>query len=270
MSNVSHSHKTRKFLRPALVSLLWLGVMGIFFTKEILPSLTGPASSIPLLQAGLPELVGDEWMGIFYGREQVGYAHTVLYPYREEGFYGSALDSTVWLELPLLGRSNRVRVSTFCLIAPGGEIARLTVSASSAAPALSLQARLKDSDLVVLITAGGETRELSFPLPRPSLPAYVLTPFLALRPLGKGETFTVSTLDPLASLTAGRPEEGTVRFEVVDQTPDGFRLLAYYGGMTGELRLDPAGNVREITTPFGWTMKRQTAAEVTGFLERIK
>ncbi len=259
-----------KYIRPILIFLLWLGVMGVFFKKEVLPSLVDRTGSIPMLQAGLPDLVGDEWMGIFYKNDQVGYAHTVLYPYREEGFYGTALDSTVWLMVTLGGRANRVQVRSFCLIAPGGEIARFTASVRSEVPPVIVKARLDDGCLAVQVTAGAKERELSFPLPHPSLPLYALTPFLSLRPLKKGESFTIPALDPLASLTARRPESGSVRFEVTARTKNGYELLAYYGGMTGEIRLDVAGNVLEVQTPYGWALQRQTAAEVTGFLERIE
>ncbi len=259
-----------KKARIIFIFLLWLGVMGVFFSKEIIPSLTVPAYSIPLLPAGLPELVGDEWMGIFFNNDQVGYSHTVLYPHQEENFYGSALDSTIWLELSIGGRANRVQVRSFCLIAPGGEIIRLTASARSDAPPFTLKARLNDGRLEVRVTAGEKERELSFPLPRPSLPLYALTPFLSLRPLKQGESFTIPALDPLASLSAGRPKSGPVRFEVAAKTADGYDLLAYYGGMTGEIRLNAAGNVLEVKTPFGWALRRQTAAEVTGFLEMIE
>ncbi len=267
MSNPVDSRKVRRVLRPALVFLLWLAVMAVFFQKEIIPSLAGNASSIPLLQAGLPELVGDEWMGIFYNGPQVGYIHTVLYPYREEGFYGSALDNTVWLNLSFQGRKNQIQFHSYCLIAPGGEIERLNVSVKSAVPPFNLKARLEDNHLKVIASYGGKEKELTFPLPNPSLPLYALTPFFSLRPLREGESFSIPTLDPLASLSAGRPESGIIRFDVVKKAEDGYRLVAFYGGMTVDIFLDTAGKVREIITPFGWVLKKQKEMEVIAYLE---
>jgi hypothetical protein len=267
MSNQATHRKIRIFLRPSLVFLLWLGIMGVFFQKEILPSLSGASSSIPLLRAGLPELVGDEWMGIFFQREQVGYSHTVLYPHREEGFYGSALDSTIWLELSFQGRRNRISVHSFCLIAPGGEITKLRISLRSTAPALTLKAWLEDKEFKVRFQIGQEEKELSFPLPRPSLPIYALTPFLALRELKKGESFSLPTLDPLASLGAEEPQSGTMRFEVAGESAEGYHLLAFYGMMTADIYLDAAGNVLEVITPFGWALKKQKQEEVMVYLE---
>ncbi|MEA1928196.1 MAG: hypothetical protein U9N73_08300 [Candidatus Auribacterota bacterium] len=267
MPNPANNLKVRRFLRPAVILLLWLGVMGFFFQKEILPSFSGASSSIPLLRAGLPELVGDEWMGIFFQGEQVGYSHTILYPHREEGFYGSALDSTVWLEFSFLERMNRINLHSFCLIAPGGEIAELKISLRSATPPLTVKSHLANGQLEVLIKTGETEKKLSFPLPHPSLPIYALTPFLALRDLKQGESFSLPALDPLASLSAKRPESGTIRFEVAGESSEGYHLLAFYGGMTGDIYLDPTGNVLEITTPFGWVLKRQDAEEVMLYLE---
>lgn len=267
MSNPINHRKVRRFFRPAVILLIWLAVMGVFFQKEILPSLSGPSSSIPLLRAGLPELVGDEWMGIFFQGKQVGYSHTVLYPHREEGFYGSALDSTLWLKISFQGRVNRITVHSFFLIAPGGEIMSLKISARSAVPAFTLKAQIEDKELKVRFRIGEVDKEISFPLPHPSLPIYALTPFLALRDLKQGESFSLPALDPLASLSAERPESGTIRFEVAGESGEGYHLLAFYGGMTGDIYLDKAGNVLEITTPFGWAVKKQNADMVVEFLE---
>jgi len=261
--------KPRVFIRPAVILILWLIVMGIFFHKEILPSLSGPDSSIPLLRAGLPELIGDEWMGIFFQGEQVGYSHTVLYPHREDGFYGSALDSTVWLKFSFLEKINQINIQSFCLIDPDGEIIKLRISARSASPPMTLKARLANSQLEIRINTGETERELTFPLPHPSLPLYALTPFLALRDLKQGESFSLPALDPLASLSAERPEAATIRFEVAKASAEGYQLLAFYNGLTADINLDAAGNVLAVTTPFGWALKKQDAEMVTSFLEKI-
>ena len=270
MSNPVNHRKVSRFLRPAVICFLWLVVMVVFFHKEIIPSLAGSSSSIPLLQAGLPDLVGDEWMVIFFNGRQTGYTHTVLYPYREEGFYGSALDSTIWLEVSFQGRTNQVHIHSFCLIAPGGEIERLNVSVKSAAPPFNLKARLEDNHLKVIASYGGKEKELTFPLPNPSLPLYALTPFFSLRPLREGESFSIPTLDPLASLSAGRPESGNIRFEVTEKTEDGYRLLAFYGGMTVDIRLDTTGKVLKIATPLGWMLVKQSSDEVMAYLENTE
>jgi hypothetical protein len=259
-----------KKVRILFIFLLWLGVMGLFFSKEIIPSLTGPASSIPLLPAGLPELVGDEWMGIFFQGEQVGYSHTVLYPHREDGFYGSALDSTIWLEFSFQNRVNRITVHSFFLITPEGDIARMNISARSAVPPFTLKAQIEDKELKVRFRIGGVDKELSFPLPHPSLPLYALTPFLAQRDLNQGESFSLPALDPLASLSAERPEAAVIRFEVAEASAEGYHLLAFYNGLTADIDLDASGNVLAVSTPFGWGMKKQDAEEVMAFLEGEK
>ncbi len=258
-----------KKVRIIFIFLLWLGVMGLFFSKEIIPSLSGPASSMPLLRVGLTELAGDEWMGIFFQGKQLGYSHTVLYPHREEGFYGSALDSTIWLKLSFLEKINQINIQSFCLIDPDGEIIKLRISARSASPPLTLKARLANSQLEISINIGEEERELTFPLPHPSLPLYALTPFLALRELHKGKSFSLPALDPLASLSAERPESATIRFEVAEESAEGYHLLAFYNGLTADIYLNQAGNVLSVTTPFGWALKKQDAEMVTSFLENI-
>lgn len=267
MFNKGIYYKSKKYLRPTIILLAWLVVMTVFLRKEILPSFSNSSSSIPLLQAGLPELVGDEWMGIFFQGEQIGYSHTVLFPHREEGFYGSALDSTLQLDLSFQGRTGRITVHSFFLIAPGGELAKLQISARSDTPPFTLNASMKNKQLHVKFKISEVEKELSFPFYQPSLPIYALTPFLSLHDLNTGESFSIPALDPLASINAQVPEGEVIRFEVVRKSREGYYLLAFYEGITADLYLDSAGDILEITTPFGWSLKRQSADIVMKYLE---
>ncbi len=251
-----------------LVLLLWLAVMGYYFHREILPDLIGPESPASLLDLRIPELAGEEWLGIFYSGEQVGYAHTSFYPSREEGTPGTKLENTIRLELPLAGRVTRVRVRTFCRIGAGGTIDRLEVSASLIPPSFSLEGRLEKGEFRTEVTTPRGNRHISIPLPRPVLPLHLLTSLLPRRELRAGETFTVSVLDPLVGLSGSASSPESLSFRVMEAGREGQRLRADYRGLEAELTLDPAGKIREVTTAFGWALRIQTLAEVTAYLEQ--
>ena len=108
--------------RILVVFLVWLGAMGLLFKREIYPSLVPGENRIGRLEELSPALVRDQWMGIYYRDRQVGYSHTALFPHKEDGFYGSALENTLWLDLPLPGRSSRVRLHSRVLIDTSGTI----------------------------------------------------------------------------------------------------------------------------------------------------
>ena len=259
-----------KIVRFLIIALLWLGVMGVFWEKEIFPSRARPGSSFPGMEDGFPSLFRDDWLGIFFNGSQVGYGHTVLYPHREKGFYGSALDNTIWLEIPLWGKKNRVQGNTFCLFSSRGEIKRLNFHLEATRPAVKIYGRTEDTTLAVNIQIRGVEKELTLPLPRQALPLYSLTPLLALRPLKKGETFILPVIDLLESFTSRKLEPGRIRFEVADRTEEGYRLLAFYGGMTLDLWLDNAGRVLKISTPLGWDFVKQDHDEVIAFIKSLR
>ncbi len=259
--------ENRKGMRTALVLLLWLGVMGYYFQREILPALITPEPSLSLLNAGLPELAGEEWLGIFYGGEQVGYAHTSLYPGREAGLPVTNLENTIHLNLSLLDRVTRVRVRTFGRLDASGSLSRLTVSASLTSPPLVFEGALEGDVFRIKVKTGPGEEISSIHLPSPALPAYLFVSFLPLRELRPGETFAVPAFDPLSVLGGGEPEMTALSFRVLEKNRDGFLLRTDYRGISAELTLDREGKVRKITTPLGWALERQTLKEVTSFLE---
>lgn len=260
-------YPNRRGWRTALVLFLWLGVMGYYFHREILPALITSDVPVSLLDIGLPELAGEEWLGIYYAGSQVGYLHTSFYPGREAGLPVTNLENTIYLNLPLLDRVARVRVRTFGRIDVSGSLSRLTVSASLTSPPLAFEGELEGDEFRIRVRTGAREELFSIPLPSPALPAYLFVSFLAPRELRPGETFEVPAFDPLSVLGGGEPEMTTLRFRVLEKNRDGVRLRTDYRGITAELALDREGKVREITTPLGWSLKRQSLAEVTSFLE---
>ncbi len=255
-----------KCLQPAAVLLLWLGVMGIFLKQEVLPSLERPEGASRLFPAGPAETAGEEWLGIFFRENQVGYIHYSFYPRQGEGGAGSALEITAWLRLFSGGRENRVRLRGSILADTRGGVNRLELSASSTEPPISLQARGESGVLAARITAGGETRELKFPLPAMPLP-HPLTALPISGDLRPGDTFTIPGLALPAALAAGQTAEGTARFEVAGRTADGWQLRANLAGIEGELTLDRDGNLLEASTLSGWALRRQDEEEAMAFLE---
>ena len=258
-----------KIVRFLIITLLWLGVMGIFWEKEILPSRNRPESYFPGMEEDFPALFREDWLGIFFNGDQVGYGHTVLYPHNEEGSYGSALDNTILLEITFRGMKSRIHGNTFCFLSSQGRIKRLNFRLDASSPAVNISGRTEESTLVIKIKIGGKERELKLPLPREALPLYSLTPLLALRPLEEGETFTLPVIDIMRSITRGEPEAGKVRFEVADRTGEGYRLLGFFGGMTFDLWLDSSGRVLKISTPLGWDFVKQEHEEVLAFIKSL-
>lgn len=268
MSFYLPSRKNRSTVRILLISFLWLTVMGWYLHREILPSLASPEPPLPSLNDALAATSGEEWLGIFYGGKQVGYSHTFIYPVREEGLTGTKLENTIQLELPFPGRSPKVRIRTLGFITPDGNISRLKVVGSSTTPPLEIEAEMVGDEIKIRITGGEGERRFSLPLPRPSLPAYLVATLLPRQIPQPGESFSVLVLDPLSGLTGDSPKTEAIGFRVIENNSHGSRLRADYRGIAGELLLDPEGKVRKITTDLGWSLERQSLSEVTDFLAR--
>jgi hypothetical protein len=263
----SSFRKDLSAIRILLIFFLWLAVMGRYFHREILPSLAAPEPHLPFSVDALAATGGEEWLGIFYGGEQVGYAHTSLYPGREAGLPVTNLENTIHLDLSLLDRVTRVRVRTFGRLDASGSLSRLTVSASLTSPPLAFEGELEGDIFRIKVKTGPGEEIFSIHLPSPALPAYLFVSLLPRRELRPGETFAVPSFDPLSVFGGENPEMTALSFRVLEKNRDGFLLRTDYRGITAELTLDREGKVRKITTPLGWSLEKQSLKEVTSFLE---
>lgn len=250
----------------ACSAVLWLGTMGFLYRREIAPAGAAGTLSTPLVQISSELLFREEWMGIFYRGRQQGYLQTSLYPHQEKGFYGPALENTLWLDLPLPGLRNQIRSHALSLFSPGGEIHRIDLKLSSNNPAFTLEGRTENGRLEIAIRIGGQTRDFSLPLPRRALPIFSLTPLFALRPLREGDRFSLPVLDVAKSLSSRQPEFSDLRFSVDERTDAGWRLSSVYEGIDLDLALSPAGEVLRVSTPLGWELRKQNHDEVMRYL----
>jgi len=250
-----------------IVFAAWLLVMAVFYQCEIRPSRIRGEVLLPRMGEGFFSLIREEWMGIYYQGRQMGFSHSLLAPHREEGFYGSALKNTLWLEIPVRGGRTRLSSHTSCLIETGGKIRSLNLDIHNSRPRLELKGRIERGILLISLQTDLGKHDFFLPLPRPSLPFYALAPFLPRQDLKQGQVFTLPALDPLKSLTGGEPEMGEIRFQVVDRDKNGYHLTASYLGMAIDIYLDKKGEIAKIDTPLGWKLERQSHNQVMDFLK---
>jgi hypothetical protein len=250
----------------ACSTVLWLATMGFLYRREIAPAEAAGTLSAPLVQISSDLLFREEWMGVFYRGRQQGYLQTSLYPHQEKGFYGPALENTLWLDLPLPGFRSQIRSHSLCLFSTAGDIRRIDLKLSSAKPSFTMEGRTVGDRLRVAIAFAGRARDFDLPLPRRALPIFSLTPLFALRPLKEGDRFSLPVLDIAKSLSSQRPELSEIRFSVDERTEEGWRISSSYEGIGLDLSLSPSGEVTGVTTPLGWELRQQSHDEVMRYL----
>jgi len=251
----------------AVSTVLWLAAMGLLYRREIAPAEASGTLSTPLVQISSDLLFREEWLGIIYQGRQRGYLQNSLYPHQEKGFYGPALENTLWLDLPFPGFRNQIRSHALCLFSSSGDIHRIDFKLVSAHPALTLEGRSEGAQIKVSVAAGGRLRVFDLPLPRRALPLFSLTPLFALRPLREGDRFSLPVLDIAGSISSRRPEFSDVLFSVDERTAEGWRLSSSYEGIGLDLSLNPAGEVLRVSTSLGWELRKQSYDEVMRYLQ---
>ena len=99
-----------------VIILSWTIMTGLLIRREIILPMAplGNAGYQALLKRGLP--LRQNWFGIYYQGEKVGFSTTSLGSYREKDFSGYVVQNRTFLTLTILGQQNLVNLRAFLIL----------------------------------------------------------------------------------------------------------------------------------------------------------
>ena len=242
---------TRRHLLGVVIVLVWLGMMGRLVQKHHV------GSAIASLVAGTPLAVNvyDEWMGIYYEGEKVGYAHRTFGPDGQDYRF----DEQSFLEVSAMGFPLTVAIKVRGITDADLGLKAFTFDLQSGLVETSIRGRVEGSVLKLdLVTAGMKSSQSIDLDTIPTLPMS-LSALLREKPLETGQTFSVPVLDPATlSLREMVVEvKGEEFLTLQGEVFPVYRLSTGYAGIDVDLWVDTAGRILKENTPLGWELVRE-------------
>lgn len=235
-----------------VIILIWLGMMGRLIEKH------HRGSSMASLVAGTPLTVNvyDEWMGIYYQGDKVGYSHRSLSP---EGA-DFRFEEQSYMEVYAQGFPMKLSIRSSGLTGPDLGLKSFTFSLKSGLVETDIQGRVEGEVLKLEMETAGVKSSQALPLREiPTLPGS-LSALLRQKTLETGKRFSLPILDP-ATLSQREmivEVKGEDFLELDGESIPSRLLTTSYAGISVDLWVDAGGRILKQNTPLGWEMIRET------------
>jgi hypothetical protein len=219
-----------------------------------------PSGSIGIAASLSPETAyKEQWMGIYYQGEKVGYSSTTINRLSGKESPGYIILNRIFMMVNLL--DNPVKVYFEGVLRTDKEFRMRNFSSRlrSAGHEIKLDGALDGDTLTLSVVTGNKVFRKRTTVGEDVNLSNSLTPMLFMPALKLGVTYSVDILDPLTLATS------TAKITIKDMEPleyggkpiDTYVVEAQYQGITYTSWVTEGGEVLKEETPLGWTLVRE-------------
>lgn len=242
----------------------WLASAGLVVLQERGALWGGSGNPTASLEAPLE--TKEQWFGIYYQGQKIGFSQVTLVPEERDGVPGVGIIDVGRLTFTLLGAPQQLEVRAKAFIDADWRLQDFTARIQSSTYRLEWSGRRQGDTL--LVTVGTPTSSVTKRLHDPTGSAFVsgLSSWAAFHRLHIGQSGKAWVLNPLA--LAPETVSFTVRRqEIVDDTVT-LVVDTEVSGLTTTSWVTPSGEVLRETSPLGWEVHRETQAQALQGLAR--
>ncbi len=201
----------------------------------------------------------EEWWGVFYRGEKIGYATQTITP-KSKGY--KLADRSV-LNLNLLGTVQPAATRLEMEANEDWLLETFDFELTSQEIRFHARGRVIDAKLHLEIDSGGHKSTRELVLPQAPYLLAALKPYVVTQQLETGKKFLFSTFDPstLSQQVTTVTIEGRERIRVGDRTEPAIRLRQSFRGISVVSWVDGLGRTLKEESPAGLSLVRQDAQE---------
>lgn len=201
----------------------------------------------------------EEWWGIYYRGEKIGYAGQKITPDTE----GYRVQSSSILRLNLLGTSQSVKVSLDMAAAQDWSLRNFDFDLRSSDVNFKARGKVSPGKLHIEVESAGQRSDKELPLLQPPYLLAALKPYVASQNFLPGKEHLFSTFDPstLSRQVTVVTVEGRENLTIGNKTEPALRIRQRFKGLSVLSWVDGRGRTLKEETPTGLSMIRQSEEE---------
>ena len=258
---MAYSMLAKQSISIAIV-LFWCAMTGLLIKRQI----GAPPPVITL--SGTEKITEkiEEWWGVFYRGEKIGYASQTITP-KPKGY--TLRDQSV-LNLNLLGA---IQPATTRLDMEANEewiLERFDFELNSKEIRFGARGSVRDNKLALEVDSGGHKSTHEITLTQAPYLLAALKPYVVTQQLETGKKFFFSTFDPstLSQQVTTVVIEGREQVRVGDRTEPAIKLRQSYRGISVVSWVDGQGRTLKEESPAGLSIVRQGLLEAKNLPSR--
>ncbi len=241
------------------VVVFWLIMNAQLVRKELLLTRL-PSGSTSIAASLTPELsFKEQWMGIYYEGEKIGYSNTTVNRVQGEENPGFIVINRTFMMLNLMDNPLQVNFEGILRTDPDFRMRTFSCNLKSAGHEIRLDGLREGNELSLDVLSGGKVFRKKATVSEDVNISNSLTPLLYLPDLKPGVTYSIEILDPftLATNEAKVTVRGMEPYEFEGKEIDVYVVDTKYQGLTFSAWVTESGETLKESTPLGWTLVRE-------------
>ena len=252
---INRSKNISTIIRAAIM-LAWLSMMGLLVQRTYFDEGSSYAQARNAAAQLRPR---EEWMGIYWGKDKVGYSVSRIKKARE----GYQIHEQALMDLMVMGTAQRVDTEVTSLLDNAFNLKSFTFRMFSNLFSFKAAGKMRGRQLQLELVSGGSTKSTVIDLEEVPCLASSLKPLLLADGLSVGKQFRYSVFDPatMGSAPVDIVVEGKETLEVRDKHIECFRLRSTFRGLALRSWIDEEGNTMREESPMGLMLLRESKVD---------
>lgn len=249
--------RIRSLLLDAALIAGWLGSVGMVLLHERGHLWGAAVNPLASLRATLE--VNEQWFGLYYQGQKIGYTRTTLMPEERDGMPGVSVMERGRLSFTLLGLPQQVDLSAQAFIDADWRLQQFVAELHADTNTFRWSGTRDGEHLVMTVKTGESQHTTRLRDPGGSALVVGLSPWTAFHRLREGQWGSAWILSPLALA----PEQiyFHVRGRESLEGQEVLRIETDFRGMTTTSWVTPDGDVLREESPLGWELIRESQEE---------
>ena len=251
--------RKKKLLICAAITVFWLAMNAQLVRREVLlPSL--PSARIGIGATLAPgNYFKEQWMGIYYEGEKVGYSNTTVTKFSGSLAPGYTIRNTTYMVLSFLDTLVQVHFDGIVHTDENFKMRTFRSTIKSGEHKIRIDGEMDGDTMSLAVLSGGKVFRKKMKAGEDLNVSNSLTPLMFLPNLEPGVTYSLDILNPL-TFTTSRAKitvTGMEPLEYMGKEVETYVVETEYEGLSFKAWVTESGDVLKEATPMGWTMLRE-------------
>jgi hypothetical protein len=241
------------------IIIFWLAMIGLLMVRNY-----GASSKSPISLATVKDAVavGEEWMGVYFKGEKVGYAATIT---RRVGDRYEISEHSV-MRVTMLGEEQRIESKLKSLVKLDYSLDSVEFSLASGEVTFSLQGRMQGYELHLTVTSGGKAGETTLPLKEVPFVSSGIKSHVLAQGLSVGKQFRLPFFDPTTLSNSEMMVEVIKEEEMLKGSKHirVFCLKESLKGIESSVWITEGGETLREESPMGFSLVKEDREKAVG------
>lgn len=244
-----------RLMRPIII-IFWIFMMGVLIQKSYFSSYDDYIQ--PSYAAGQlrPK---EEWMGIYWGSDKVGYTVSKI----KKKIGGYEIFEQALMDLTVMGTQQRIDTQVTSQVDDNFTLKSFEFRLFSNLFTFEANGKIRGNELHVEISSGGSINHSVIPLKEIPCLASSLKPLILAQGLAVGKRFRQTIFDPatMSSTPIEMVVEGKEKIVLRGKKVKCYRIKSSFKGITIRSWIDEEGNTIKEESPLGLMLVKESQAD---------